>query len=365
MRSIVLAAGFSVAACVNGGGDDGVTDPGKRDSTVDLGVVEETGTIIEEASADVPVGTIFDAVDDAPCTPGAKAACKTSCGTVGDAFCESGDWGKCTARAGDPCLGLDCTGKGDGLEHTWYTDSDGDGHAGKSTVQACTAPAGAYPSSDDCDDGDSNIHPGAAEVCNGKDDDCNGKVDDGVPRVVGYTLPFASVPPCNTADPASCKRGAYDWCRAKSACFSGGFGPVELGTTDGQFVCVGPGSLIGGWSDVTAAQPACSSDTQAGLRVCESAVHRAGRNKGHESAILQLHAPGDWSFLPVDGDHAKMFAGVPPSELTAKHAGCTLARVDTYDCNAATHRWCNDKGYVSGFGPVEYNTTEMVVVCVK
>lgn len=42
-------------------------------------------------------------------------------------------------------------------------DGDGDGHNG------CT---------EDCDDGDPNVHPSAEEECNFRDDDCNGVVDD-------------------------------------------------------------------------------------------------------------------------------------------------------------------------------------------
>ncbi len=43
-------------------------------------------------------------------------------------------------------------------------DGDGDGH---------------QVPGDDCDDSDAAVHPGAAEVANGKDDNCDGQVDDG------------------------------------------------------------------------------------------------------------------------------------------------------------------------------------------
>jgi hypothetical protein len=35
-----------------------------------------------------------------------------------------------------------------------------------------------YPESEDCDDRDQDVHPGADEICNGEDDDCSGTVDD-------------------------------------------------------------------------------------------------------------------------------------------------------------------------------------------
>jgi len=47
-------------------------------------------------------------------------------------------------------------------------DGDGDGHA----------PTGC--GGDDCNDGDPGVHPGVADVCNGRDDNCSGTTDEGV-----------------------------------------------------------------------------------------------------------------------------------------------------------------------------------------
>jgi len=81
----------------------------------------------------------------------------------------------------------DCNGAIDENGDTPYElDGDGDGYLGDDpdTVLACSLdedegwhPVGELPDGD-CDDGDRDVHPDAAEVCNRIDDDCDGFVDD-------------------------------------------------------------------------------------------------------------------------------------------------------------------------------------------
>jgi hypothetical protein len=65
--------------------------------------------------------------------------------------------------------------------YTWYIDADGDGYGiATSTMSDCATPAGYVAADTDCDDGDSGVNPGVAEVCDGVDQDCNGLADEGL-----------------------------------------------------------------------------------------------------------------------------------------------------------------------------------------
>lgn len=83
------------------------------------------------------------------------------------------------------CDGLDndCDGAIDeGAQVTMYVDADGDGHgdaaAGAERIEGCALRPGYSFVADDCDDLRSDVHPAAAELCDGIDNNCHGDIDE-------------------------------------------------------------------------------------------------------------------------------------------------------------------------------------------
>ena len=88
---------------------------------------------------------------------------------------------------------------------TLYRDADGDGFGDGATAQpGCGALPGYVSNGADCDDTDPDIHPGAAESCDGRDNNCNGGTDEG-------TACVASGPAkrINAGGPAAYHDGVY------------------------------------------------------------------------------------------------------------------------------------------------------------
>ncbi len=73
----------------------------------------------------------------------------------------------------------------------FYADNDDDGYGSSTllidTMEICYAPYGYVENNLDCNDENSNAHPGGTEICNGIDDDCNGNVDDFITKIIAVT----------------------------------------------------------------------------------------------------------------------------------------------------------------------------------
>jgi hypothetical protein len=67
------------------------------------------------------------------------------------------------------------------VQQSWHPDADGDGFGNPSSATlSCLQPSGTVLDATDCNDGSSQIRPGATEVCDGVDQDCDGTIDEGV-----------------------------------------------------------------------------------------------------------------------------------------------------------------------------------------
>jgi len=142
------------------------------------------GTVDEDDAADAPTwyaDVDGDGYGDAGDT---TAACsQPSAFVADDADCD--DWDATIHPGADEyCDGGDddCDGsidENDAVDAlTWYADADVDGYGDPATsTTACSIPSGFLADSEDCNDGDAAVHPGADEYCDGVDEDCDGTVD--------------------------------------------------------------------------------------------------------------------------------------------------------------------------------------------
>ncbi|WP_224367439.1 RCC1 domain-containing protein [Hyalangium versicolor] len=139
----------------NGTVDEGVGTTWYRDQDGD-----GYGTAsVKTQACSAPAGYVSNSTDCNDSNQNVKPGAAESCNDVDD---------NCNGTIDEGALG------------TYYSDEDGDGYGGSSTTQACSRPPGYAYSWNDCNDTNASVHPGASEVCNGRDDDCNGYTDDGV-----------------------------------------------------------------------------------------------------------------------------------------------------------------------------------------
>ena len=170
--------------------DGGDCDEG--DAAINPGATELCDEVDNDCDGDIDEGDAADALtwyadsdEDSYGDPEVSTtACSQPSGFLADASdCDDGAV-SVNPAATEICdeIDNDCDGSVDETDAddaaTWYADSDSDGFGDlASTTPACTQPSGYVADATDCDDGDSAINPGAAEICDEIDNDCDGTTD--------------------------------------------------------------------------------------------------------------------------------------------------------------------------------------------
>ncbi len=106
------------------------------------------------------------------------------------------------AGCGGAAAPADDSGQGCAAPVTVYFDADQDGFGDAALGRSvCRVPAGYVAEAGDCDDVDRAVHPGGAELCNGRDDDCDGVVDP--PGTPGLSVHYLDADGDGRGDPAT------------------------------------------------------------------------------------------------------------------------------------------------------------------
>ena len=155
----------------------------------------------------------------------------------------------------------------------WWNDEDQDGYGDRlSPVFACDRPTGAVPDNCDCDDSRSDVNPGVAEICNGRDDDCDLLIDDD--------------------DPDTQYAPEYVWTPDRD---SDGFGDRDAGTVSSCSVLP---AHVNDRSDCDDTQPDISPD---GIEVCDGVDDDCDGLIDDDDPSRRLDG-APWWFADTDGD---------------------------------------------------------------
>ena len=376
LRPLACLALVLALACAGGGAPD---DPDRRrdaGGTRDAGGGVDAGSVRDAGGG----GDAGGGVDAAPAPDGGACpdgltrcggACldltsePSSCGVCGRA-CIAPTGGTAECRSGS-CVGVCPDGQ---------TDCSGTCRA---TGQSCAVGEGlcrregvtiCAPDGTTC-----GVTPGApgAEVCSGADEDCDGEVDEGTRATVrgtSYTALSARHPGCTAATRfgPDCNAAIHRECDAVGgACGNSGFGPVENAGDSATTVCAEVDVLESSFAQLSAELGPCDGASAEGIHsaACNAAIHRWCRGRGYVSGFGPLEHAAPGAAFVACTRLASVM-GTSYTALSTHHPSCDgSSERFGRNCNAAIHRFCRSMGFVSGFGPVENSGDTAFVACVS
>ncbi len=118
------------------------------------------------------------------------------------------------------------------------------------------------------------------------------------------------------------------------------------------------------WGDLTSAHAGCNVGSTANDGPCHAAIHRyCAASDCSATGIAAVDITGFDTTVSCLDDTLASVVTATFAELASHHGGCTATNHHSPDCNAAIHRWCTANYGGTGFGPVEHGPDAALVVC--
>jgi hypothetical protein len=302
--------------------------------------------------------------------------CSFNSDCVAGSYCEMG---RCTSdcSASIPCPGAQvCTSFGRCVDDDAGAGADA-GSSDAGTRDAGTRDAGCDPEetrecTTECESAGTQVCSGGrfgacappVEVCNATDDDCDGTIDNGFRAAlltVSYSDDFDPALGCTAPGSLACSIAAHRYC-AEADCTTSGFGPVESAGDNAWIGCVVGDVRELTFEGLSLHESRCSETSDANSPPCNAAIHRYCASEGHVTGFGPiLTGPDDdvtFTCLNNATIESSSFA-----ELAAIQPLCDgVGMLQGIFCSSAINRLCEARGYVSGFGPLEWGEGGAVAV---
>lgn len=200
---------------------------------------------------------------------------------------------------------------------------------------------------------------GAGETCVAKACTCLARYD------VSYSADLSvENAPCDgiiETFGSQCNVAIDRWCNERG-CATTGFGPIEHSDDSATVVCDDAEVVLTSFDDLDDFDSSCKDDNAYSL-ACNLAIHRFCRAGGATTGFGILENNGDLAFVACSSEVD--LVDTTYAELVTFHDGCDGTPPGMGDsCNAAISRLCQDRGNLSGFGPVERVGAALTVACV-